>query len=348
MNTSDASPMRYWSFEDGFGLEQLTLRHGATPEPGPRDVVLEMQAASLNYRDLVVMRGQHGRRVVPPLIPLSDGVGRISGMGRDVDGFKIGDRVAPCFYQHWQGGSPPADLERGRLGGPLDGVLATHRVFPASGLVRVPDNLDDAEAATLPCAGVTAWSALNEPRPMRPGETVTILGTGGVALMALLLAKTAGCRTIVTTSSAERAARVEALGADFVIDRNATPDWSKAVREITGGTGCHRVLELGGAATMDGSVKAVCTGGSIILIGNVTGNTAELFLPLVLTRRLSLHSVSCGAREAFTALVGAIEMHDIKPVIADIFAFEDAPDAYRAFEAGAHFGNICIRCGERD
>lgn len=314
------------------------------PEPGPRDVVLEMKAASLNYRDLVVMRGQHGRRVTPPLIPLSDGVGRIVRTGRDVTGFEIGERVAPCFYQHWQGGSPPADLERGRLGGPLDGVLASHCVFPVSGLVRIPAALSDAEAATLPCAGVTAWSALSEPAPARPGETILILGTGGVALIAMQLAKANGCRTIVTTSSAGRAEQLKALGANTVIDRSVTPDWSKVVRELTDGAGCDRILELGGAETLGDSVKAVRTGGAIILIGNVTGNTAELFLPLVLTRRLTLHSVSCGSRDAFTALTRAIDMHAIQPVIAEVFAFEDAPKAFQAFEAGEHFGNVCIRC----
>lgn len=344
MMPAASMPMRYWCFEDGFGLDNLVLRDGQVPEPGPRDVVLDMKAASFNYRDLVVMRGQHGRRVKPPLIPLSDGVGRICRIGTDVDGFKPGDRVAPCFYQHWQGGRPPLDLDRGRLGGPLDGVLATHRVFPASAVIAVPDGLDDAEAATLPCAGVTAWSALSEPQPVQPGETVAILGTGGVALMALVLAKAAGCRTIVTTSSAERAARLEALGADLAIDRSATPDWSKAIREATGGEGCDRVLELGGAATLDASVKAVRTGGTIVLIGNVTGNAAELFLPLVLTRRLTLQSVSCGSREAFAALVRAIDAHDIHPVVAGVFAFEDAPDAFRAFETSGQFGNVCIRC----
>lgn len=337
-------PMRYWSFESGFGLDNLVLREGRIPDPGPRDVVLEMAAASFNYRDLVVMRGQHGRRVTPPLIPLSDGVGRICGMGSDIDGFELGDRVSPCFYQHWQGGDPPLDLERGRLGGPLDGVLATHGVFPASAVIAIPDTLDDAQAATLPCAGVTAWSALSEPQPVRPGETVAILGTGGVALMALMLAKAAGCRTIVTTSSAERAVRLETLGADLAIDRSATPDWSKAIREATGGDGCDRILELGGAETLGDSVKAVRTGGTLILIGNVTGNVAELFLPLVLTRRLTLHSVSCGSRESFEALVRAIETHDIHPIVANVFPFDDAPEAYRAFEASGQFGNVCIRC----
>jgi NADPH:quinone reductase-like Zn-dependent oxidoreductase len=334
--------MRCWSFIDGFGDAHLRLVEGPMPSPGPRDVVVEMAAASLNYRDLVVLRGQHGKAVRPPLVPLSDGVGRVVAAGDQVRTVSVGDRVSACFYQNWAGGAPPPDLEAGRLGGPLDGVLATHRVFPASGVVRVPAHLSDPEAATLPCAGVTAWSALSRPEPVRPGETVLILGSGGVALMALLLARASGARTIVTTSSAERAERIAALGADLVIDRSADPDWARRVRAATDGTGCDRVLELGGATTLKDSVKAVKTGGTIILIGNVTGNTAELFLPLVLTRQLTLQSVSVGSREAFAALNRAIGHHRIRPVIGRVFGFGEAREAFRALEERSTFGNICI------
>jgi NADPH:quinone reductase-like Zn-dependent oxidoreductase len=334
--------MRYWSFKDGFGLDHLRLSESATPSPGPRDVLIRMSAASLNYRDLVVLRGQHGKSVVPPLIPLSDGVGRVLEVGSEVQTISIGDRVCPCFFQNWAGGAPPLDIEIGRLGGPLDGVLTTHRVVPASAVVRIPEHLSDAEAATLPCAGVTGWSALNEPAPIRPGETVLILGSGGVALMALLLAKAAGARTIVTTSSAERAERLQALGADLVIDRSANPDWSKAVRRATDGVGCARVLELGGAKTLNDSVKATQTGGTIVLIGNVTGNAAELFLPMVLTRRLTMQSVSVGSRQDFEAMNRSIELHRLRPVVGKVFDFADIADAFQALEQQSEFGNICI------
>lgn len=334
--------MKYWSFSEGFGLDNLVCRTGETPRPGPRDVLLEMRAASLNYRDLVVMRGQHGKMVQPPLIPLSDGVGRVVETGSDVSGTTVGDRVSPAFYQHWQGGPPPADLEVGRLGGPLDGVLTTHCVFPATAVVSVPQHLSDEEAATLPCAGITAWSALSEPSPLRPGETVLILGTGGVALMALALAKASGARTIVTTSSPEKAAKICDLGADIVIDRSTDENWARSVRAATGGLGCDRVLELGGAATLGDSIKAVRTGGTIILIGNVTGNNAELFLPLVLTRRLTLHSVSCGSKAAFEAMNRALEQHEIHPVISQVIPFDNAPAAFTALETHTGVGNICV------
>jgi NADPH:quinone reductase-like Zn-dependent oxidoreductase len=333
--------MRHWSFDTGFGYENLVLREADTPRPGPRDVLLQMRAASLNYRDLVVLNGQHGRRVQPPLIPLSDGVGTVVETGPDVTDLKPGDRVAPCFFQNWEGGPPPADLEAGRLGGPLQGVLATHRVFPARGVLRVPDHLTDAEAATLPCAGVTAWSAIIGADPVRPGETVLILGSGGVALMALMLAKAAGATCIVTTSSAERAVRLGSLGADHVIDRSATPDWAAEARGLSGG-GVDRVIELGGAATLPDALRATRTGAQVILIGNVTGNRAELFLPAVLTRQLTLRAVTVGSKAAFAGLLRAVERHRLRPPIAAEVGFDVAPDAFRMLETGAAFGNICV------
>jgi NADPH:quinone reductase-like Zn-dependent oxidoreductase len=334
--------MKAWRFEGGFGYDALTPVDLPDPVPGPRDVLLEMRAASLNFRDLVVLRGQHGRRVQPPLIPLSDGVGVVAAVGDEVTDLKPGDRVCPAFFQHWDAGDPPADLEGGRLGGPLDGVLATHRVFPASGVVRVPDHLTDAEAATLPCAGLTAWSALMATPQLCPGETALILGTGGVALMAVQLAKAAGARVIVTTSSPDRAARVAALGAHHVIDRSATPDWAAEVQRIAPG-GVDRVLELGGAATLPDAIRCAKTGGQIILIGNVTGNEAKLFLPAVLVRQLTLRAVTVGHRQGLASLMRALSAHNIHPVIGQVFDFADAPDAFRALEAQGSFGNICIR-----
>lgn len=337
--------MEAWRFEGGFGHDALRRVALPDPVPGPRDVLLEMRAAALNYRDLVVLRGQHGRRVQPPLIPLSDGVGIVAEVGAEVARLAPGDRVCPAFFQNWDGGAPPDDLEAGRLGGPLDGVLATARVFPAAGVVRVPDHLSDAEAATLPCAGLTAWSALMAAPQVTPGETVLILGTGGVALMAVRLARAAGARVIVTTSTPERAALVAALGADHVLDRGATPDWAAAVREITGGAGVDRVLELAGAATLADSIRCTRAGGQVLLIGNVTGNRAELFLPAVLTRQLTLRSVTVGPRQGLAALCRAIGQHAMRPVIGQVFDFAAAPDAFRALEAQAVFGNICIRIG---
>jgi NADPH:quinone reductase-like Zn-dependent oxidoreductase len=338
--------MQAWSFKERFGLGNLVRNTGPEPTCGPHEVLLKMRAASLNYRDLVVMRGGHGRAVKPPLVPLSDGVGDVMAVGSKVTGFAVGDRVSPSFYQHWPGGAPPTDLETGRLGGPLDGVLATHRVFAAAGLVHVPGHLNDAEAAALPCAGVTAWSALLEPAPLCAGETVLIQGSGGVALMALQLAKAVGARVIMTTSGREKAKRLTALGADGIIDRSEVPDWSRIVRDMTGGVGADRILDLAGAATLNTSIKAVKTGGTILLIGNVTGNVAEISLPLVLTRRITLHSVSCGSLESFRSLCRAVDHHRIKPIIGRVFQFDEAHSAYEALETGKVFGKVCVSCHE--
>jgi NADPH:quinone reductase-like Zn-dependent oxidoreductase len=338
--------MQYWTFDTGFGYDNLALREAPMPQPGPRDVLLEMRAASLNFRDLVVLRGQHGRSVQPPLIPLSDGVGVVIETGAEVTDLEPGTRVAPLFFQNWEGGPPPADLEAGRLGGPLDGVLATHRVFPARGVLRVPEHLSDAEAATLPCAGVTAWSALFGAAPARPGETVLILGSGGVALMALALARSGGLRTIVTTSGPERAEALRGLGATHVIDRSATPDWAAEARALSEG-GVDRVLELGGEKTLGASVRATRTGGQIILIGNVTGNAPDLYLPAILTRQLTLRAVTVGPKSSFEGLNRALAAHGLRPEIATRIPFAAAPDAFRALEAQTSFGKVCIDIAAR-
>ncbi|WP_417207685.1 zinc-dependent alcohol dehydrogenase family protein [Antarctobacter sp.] len=331
-----------WSLTDGFGLDNLRRIEAPIPVPGPRDVLIEMRAAALNYRDLVVIDGKHGRAVQPPLVPLSDGVGRIAKLGNEVSDLAEGDRVSPCFFLNWPGGAPPVDLVTRRLGGPLDGTLTTHLVVPASAVVQVPAHLSDNEAATLPCAGLTAWSALQEPSPLRSGETVLILGSGGVALMALQLAKAAGARVIMTTSSADRAARLQQMGADMVIDRSVQPEWSRAARKATDGIGCDRVLELGGARTLNDSLKATRPGGVVILIGNVTGNEAPLFLPFVLSKRLTMQSVSVGSKQAFESMNRALAYHRIHPVVGQVFAFDDAPKAFRALDRHEGFGNICV------
>ncbi|MCT4657404.1 MAG: NAD(P)-dependent alcohol dehydrogenase [Cohaesibacter sp.] len=334
----------YWALDEGFGLANLVRKSAPLPQPKRGEVRLRIDAASYNYRDLVVLAGQHGRAVIPPVIPLSDGVGHIDAVGPDVTDLVPGDRVCPAFFQNWIGGEPPANIHAGSLGGALDGLLASHGVFSAQGLVKIPDWLSDAEAASLPCAGVTAYSALTHPFPMIAGEDVLILGTGGVALFGLQFAKVMGLRVFMITSSDEKAARLRELGADIILNRNRTPDWEKEILRLTGGRGVDRVLELAGAATLGKSLKSVKTGGTIMLIGNVTGSKAELFLPLILTRRLSLHAATVGSKQAFEAMIRLIGRFQIRPIVDRIFAFEEAAKGYEALEAGTHFGNLCISC----
>lgn len=335
-----------WRYRDGFGLDHLELVREPLPRPSAGQVLLEMRAASLNFRDLAVLEGRMGSRVKPPLIPLSDGAGVVAALGAGVDNLAVGKRVTPSFFQNWQDGPPPQSLIDGRLGGPLDGCLATHRVFPAKTLVPVHGHLTDAEAATLPCAGVTAWSALTEPQPVVPGDGVLIHGSGGVAMFALSLAKAMRARCVVTTSTEVKAAQLKGLGADAVVLRS-TPDWPDLAIEANGGR-FHRVLELGGAATLNGSIRAVRTGGLVFLIGNVTGSTAKLDLSPILTRNLTLKSVSCGPTRAHHSLADFMARHELRPVIARTFAFQDAPSALVALRDGGHFGKLCIQIGGPD
>lgn len=339
--------MRKWQFEDGFGLDNLRLSQTDAPVPRRGEVRLSMRAATLNFRDLVVMRGQHGRSIKPPLVPLSDGVGIVDAVGEGVTEWQIGDRLAPAFYQHWLAGEPPANLDKGRLGGPLNGVLATQICVPSQALVRVPDHLTDAQAAALPCAGVTAWSALTSPSPIVAGQSVLILGTGGVALIAASLANAMGARVIMTTSRPDLTDQLHQIGAHDVIDRVTTPEWSREVRRLTG-QGCDRVLDLGGADTLNPAVAALRTGGTVILIGNVTGDTAPLFLPMVLTRRITMHSVSCGSREHFVQLCAAMVRHRLAPLIDCEIDFHQAPDAFQRLESSRPFGKVCIKFADWD
>ncbi len=336
--------MKFWSFSKGLGYKHLKLCTAECPKPQTGEVLLEMAVASLNYRDLVVLRGQHGKHIQPPLIPLSDGVGRIIAVGDGVVDLKVGQRVCPAFYPNWQAGDPQPDLRNGALGGPSDGVLASHRIFRAEACIPVPDHLSDEEAATLPCAGVTAWNALTQPRAMVAGQSVVIQGSGGVALAALQFAKHMGLEVIMTSSSPEKCRKLKVLGADHVIDRSVTSDWEQAVLDLTKGVGCDRVLELGGADSFTASLKAVRIGGVIVPIGTVTGMTAPLFLPAMLTRRVTLHAVSCGSVADFKQMIRAISLHRTRFEVERCFAFSNAIDAFRALEKGGHMGNICVSC----
>lgn len=334
--------MQAWSLEQAFGAENLELVHRSDPQPGPHQVLVRVLAASLNHRDLVVLDGQHGSAVKPPVIPVSDGVGVVEEVGAAVDGLTKGRRVCPLFFQNWFAGDPPPDLYRHALGGPLDGMIASTRVFDAASVVPIPDEISDLAAAALPCAGLTAWSALTEPRPAVPGDTVLVQGTGGVALFAVQFARLMGARVIATTSEPARFDLLRSLGADEVIDYRADPEWHKSVKAMTGGQGCDRVIELGGAETLERSLRAARIGGLVILIGNVTGSVATISLPLILTRRITLHAVTVGHKQGFERMVRAMASAGIEPVIDHVYGFAEAPDAFAALRAGGHTGKICI------
>ena len=334
--------MEVWELKDAFGPEHLTKGERPDPVPGPNQVVVAMRAASLNYRDTLMIRGGYGPRITVPLIPVSDGAGEVVAIGEGVSRVRVGDRVAPTFFQSWIGGEAEPDKFAAQLGGTLDGVLAEFMCVNEQGVSRIPDHLSDEEAACLPCAGLTAWSAVITQGRIGPGSTVLVQGTGGVALFALQFAKMAGARVILTSSRDDKLARARQLGADAVVNYRTTPDWDRVVKELTDGEGCEHVVELGGAGTLERSIRAARIGGSVSLIGVLSGAKAETPLPLVVMRNLRLQGVTVGSRDGFEAMCRAIARHRLRPVVDRVFGFDDVPAAFAHLEGGHHMGKVCI------
>jgi NADPH:quinone reductase-like Zn-dependent oxidoreductase len=336
--------MRVFQIQDDWGMDHLQLATRPDPKPGPGQVLLRMKAASLNFRDLLVpSRGYGSFTGNLPLIPLSDGVGEVVEVGAGVTRVKVGDRACPCFHQGWIAGSP--DLERltRTLGGPVDGTMADLMCLPESGIVRAPAHLTDEEAATLPCAALTAWSALVTYDSLGPGSRVLVQGTGGVALFAIQFAKLFGAHVTVISSSDAKLARAKGLGADVGVNYTTTPEWSKAGREITGGRGFDHIVELGGEKTLPQSLRAIRPGGTLSMIGVLSGSSLAAPLGLVVTRQVRLQGVTVGHRDSFEAMVRALDQHKLKPVIDRVFAFAELKDAMAYLKSGAHYGKICIR-----
>ena len=337
--------MRALEITSAFGLENLKLVDRPEPEPGPGQVAVAVSAVSLNYRDLLMVRGQYNPRQPLPLVPCSDAVGVVSAVGPGVRRFAVGDRVASCFFQAWDAGPVPRDRAalRSTLGGPVSGTLAERILLTEGGAVHAPAGLSDEEVATLPCAAVTAYSALVRQGGLQPGDVVLVQGTGGVALFALAFAKMAGARVIITSSSDAKLARARALGADETINYRATPEWGKAARALTDGAGVDHVVELGGAGTLQQSLRAVRAGGHISLIGILAGGAAELDLTPVLMQNVRVQGVLVGSRADFEAMSRAIVQHGLRPVVDRTFALEDAPAAFEHLASAGHFGKICVR-----
>jgi NADPH:quinone reductase-like Zn-dependent oxidoreductase len=317
------------------GVDGLILAERPKPEPGPNEVLVRVRAASLNFRDLAIVTGKYFSGPVPRnTIPVSDGAGEVAGVGPGVDGLKTGDRVVATFTQ----GDPPA-----ALGSPLDGMLAEYRVFSPSGLLKIPEHLSFEEAATLPCAGVTAWNALAGSKPTRPGETVLTLGTGGVSMIALQLAKASGARVIVTSSSDEKLARARKLGADETINYKTHPDWEKQVLALTGGDGADHIVELGAPATLPHSFQAVGTNGEIALIGVISRPEGDLNPWPIMRKGATLRGIFVGDKSLFVGLLKAVTFHKIKPVIDRTFELTDAAEAYRYLKSARHMGKVVIK-----
>ena len=329
-----------------FGVDQLTLGDQPEPTPGPRQVLLKMRAASLNYRDLLMVKGQYNPKQPLPLIPLSDGVGEVVALGDGVERVAEGDRVCPIFAQGWLSGESTKGKIRTTLGGPLHGTLTEYMVVDAESVVRVPAHLSDAEAACLPCAAVTAWSALVTLGGVKPGDVVLTQGTGGVSIFAVQLAKLLGARVIATSSSPAKLERVLELGASDGIDYVKNPAWGKAAKGLTGGDGVDHVIEVGGGKTLEQSLRAVRPGGTISIIGVLSGIASDLSLLPILMQNIRLQGVLVGHRESFEALSRAIAVSQLRPVVDRIFPYAEAKAALEHLESGAHFGKICIQIAE--
>ncbi len=336
--------MKVMELRDDWGLEHLQLADRPKPEPGPGEVLIAMKAASLNFRDTVMIQRGYGRRSGElPLIPLSDGAGEVVAVGDGVTRLKAGDVACPAFSQSWITGPLKEEYWPGILGGPRDGVLQEFMKLAASGVVRAPASYNFLQAATLPCAAITAWSAVVTQGKVKAGDVVLVQGTGGVSLFALQFAKMHGARVIATSSNAEKLARLEALGADHVINYANDESWGRTARALAGGSGVDLVVEVGGARTLEQSLRAVRVDGMIGMIGVLSGGLAELNLGLVVTQNIRVQGVTIGNRDMLESMVAAIDQNGLDPVIDDhIYAFDEAADALRALPEGRHFGKICI------
>jgi NADPH:quinone reductase-like Zn-dependent oxidoreductase len=334
-------------------MKVYEIPHGATklddvrraerpdPKPGPSDVLVRIRAAALNYRDHAIITGKYRYGLDRDTIPCSDAAGEVVAVGASVTRFKVGDRVVPTFFQVWIDGAPPKN--RAALGAPLDGTLAEYISLHEDGWVAMPKSLSFEEAATLPCAGPTAWNALMAAGTrIKPGDTVLCLGTGGVSMFALQFARAAGARVIVTSSSDEKIQRAKSLGASDGVNYKTHPDWDKEVLALTGGRGVDCVIENGGMGTLARSMQCVGWGGKVALIGVLSGPAGNANPHDLMFKNASLQGIGVGSRALLEQLIQAVEINRIKPVIDKVFPFDQAADAFRLQASGNFLGKIAI------
>jgi NADPH:quinone reductase-like Zn-dependent oxidoreductase len=319
-----------------FGLDNLAVVERDVPRPGEGQALVRMRSWSLNYRDLMVIEGTYNPKMKRPITPFSDGAGEVVETGPGVTRVKAGDRVMAAFMQKWISGQLSEEGMKSALGGAIDGVGAEYVVLDAEGLVPIPDYLSFEEAASLPCAGVTAWHALVTEGHLRPEQSVLTLGTGGVSVFALQFAKLMHARVVATSSKAEKIERLRGMGADQTINYVEEPDWFKPAR------GVDHVVEVGGKDTLPKSLRAVRPGGSVYVIGVLSGK-AEADLTSVFMRNIRLQGIFVGSREMAEDMLRAMEAHQLRPVIDRVFAFGETRNALRYMRTGAHFGKIVVR-----
>ena len=332
--------MKAWRIHE-FGIDKLSLDEVPQPEPGPGQVLVAVQAVSLNYRDLSIVRGTYNPKLPVPRIPCSDGAGIVAEVGPGVTSFKKGDRVAAIFMQNWLDGAATAAKQKGALGGDIDGMLAEYVVLPETGLVTIPEHLSISEASTLPCAALTAWNAITA-ATIKSGDTVLIQGTGGVSIFALQFAKALGARVIGTSSSDEKLERARALGLDAGLNYRTHPAWEKWAYEQTGGLGVDLVVEVGGAGTFGKSLQAVRIGGMVAQIGVLTGIEQSILITPLLHKQIHVQGIYVGSRTHFLQMNRAISATSLKPAIDSVLPLNDARKAFERMDKGQHFSKLVI------
>jgi NADPH:quinone reductase-like Zn-dependent oxidoreductase len=325
-----------------FGIDGLSATHRPPPAPGAGQILLQMRAAALNFRDLAIVRGEYGGFALP-LVPVSDGVGRVVRIGAGVTRFAPGDRVVPSSVPDWIAGPADERSLRRRLGGPLPGLLSEQVVVDETAAILAPPHLCDEEAATLPIAGGSAWQALFGAGKVLPGDVVVVQGTGGVSLFAVQLAALAGARIIVTSKSDAKLARARQLGAHDTINYRETPDWQVEVRRLTDGRGADLVLDLAGGDQLNRSIAATRVGGAVSVLGFVAGGTATIDLTAAIRGAVTLQTASGVSRASLEALARALTLHDCHPVIDRVFPIAEVQAAFAHLAAGNHFGKVVLR-----
>jgi NADPH:quinone reductase-like Zn-dependent oxidoreductase len=331
---------------NAFGLSNFTLAARPLTRLEPSKIRIRVRAASVNFRDLLIARGQlsdHTTNITLPLVPLSDCAGEVIAIGRDVDRFEVGDRVSPAPLPRWLVGPFESGLGKHVLGVTIDGVLGEYFTGDQQSFVEIPDTLSFEEASTLPCAALVAWNALFEHGDVKPGQTVLLLGSGGVSVFALQFAVAAGARVLVTTGDEAKAERLRELGAAHVIDYRGCPEWSRSVLELTGGAGADHIIETGGARTLEQSIKSAAVGGKISLVGMLTGATGTFGTAPILRKTLCLQGIVLGSIEMFERMNGTVDSLEIKPVIDRMFEMRDIAAALEYLESGRHIGKVVIK-----
>jgi NADPH:quinone reductase-like Zn-dependent oxidoreductase len=326
-----------------FGIDNLEQAEVAIPELSPGKVLIRVHAVSLNYRDLMVVKGLYNPRMELPRIPCSDGAGEVVAVGAEVARWKVGDRVAGIFMQNWIDGPANTARQRGALGGDIDGMAAEFVALDQDGLVAIPEHLSYEEAATLPCAAVTAWNAVVNVGNIRPGDTVVIQGTGGVSIFALQFAKLLGARVLGTSGSDDKLHRAKRDGLDDGVNYKLTHDWASWVIDHTSGQGADLVVEVGGAGTLQQSLKAVRIGGVVAQIGVLTGVEQPLQISPILHKQIQMRGIYVGSRSDFERMNRAISQSQLRPIVDNVFAFNDFKESLQRMESASHYGKIVVR-----